>query len=102
MLLNAVLASVADSMKIAEAPGASEVTPDIGTETLAELELSSMVQSVRFAVVPPRLVTSNQSLASVLLPLDHGATSEMTTWVDPLEAASIASTYSPSSRAPIA
>ncbi len=40
-------------------------------------ELSSIFQPVTFTADTPVLVNSNQSAPSELLPLDHGATSEM-------------------------
>src|SRR5262249_53456376 len=65
------------SMKIAERPGASDVTPRSATAVPKERESSSIFQPVRSTVVLPKFVTSHQSARSVAgeLPLDHGAPS---------------------------
>src|SRR5215475_1779813 len=65
-------------MKITDSPGAMLVIPLSATDDPKELELSSMRQPVMFAAAVPTFVTSNQSSPTGLLPLDQGATSEMT------------------------
>ena len=55
------------------------VMPLSATAEAKESELSSTFQPVMSMAVDPRFVTSNQSAATGLLPLDHGATSEMKT-----------------------
>ena len=64
-------------MKITDSPGAMVVTPFSGTAAANDSELSSIFQPVMSTAAPPMLVTSNQSAPTGLLPLDHGATSEM-------------------------
>ena len=63
------------SMKITDSPGAILVMPFSATEAANEPELSSIFQPVMSALVALVLVTSNQSAATGLLPLDQGATS---------------------------
>jgi hypothetical protein len=65
------------SMKMTDSPGAIWVIPLRGTECAKLLWLSSILQPVMSTVVAPPLVTSNQSSPNTLLPLDHGATSEI-------------------------
>src|SRR5262245_47591071 len=68
---------LAVSRKITDSPALIVVMPFRATEAAKEPELSSILQAVismSWAVV---LVTSNQSAATGLLPLDQGATSEM-------------------------
>jgi len=73
------VAGLALSIKITDSPGAMLVMPFKATAEPKEFELSSIFQPLMFAAAVPVLVTSNQSAASAagLLPLDHGATSEM-------------------------
>src|SRR5262249_53086033 len=66
------------SRKITDSPGAILVMPFSATDEPNEFELSSIFQPLIIAVAVPTLVTSNQSAATGLLPLDHGETSEMT------------------------
>ena len=73
-----VAARSAVSMKITDSPGAMLVTPLSVTAVANASELSSTFQPVMLTGVEPELVTSNQSAPTGLLPLDHGATSEMT------------------------
>src|SRR5262245_3488492 len=65
------------SMKMTDSPGAMLVIPFKDTAAAKEFELSSIFQPVIFTAVEPVFVTSNQSAPTGLLPLDHGATSEM-------------------------
>ena len=65
------------SMKMTDSPGAIVVTPFSASDEPKENELSSTRQPEMFAAAVPTLVTSNQSSPTGLLPLDHGATSEM-------------------------
>src|SRR5215471_20234531 len=65
------------SMKITDSPGAMLVMPFSATDDPKEFELSSIFQPLMTWAAVPILVTSNQSAATGLLPLDHGATSEM-------------------------
>src|SRR5262245_41793670 len=62
---------------MADSPGASWVTPLIGTALLRSCELSSIFQPVRVADTAPTVVSSNQSTAYwlPLAPLLHGETS---------------------------
>ena len=64
-------------MKITDSPGAMLVMPFSGTAPAGDSELSSIFQPVMTAADAPMFVTSNQSAPTGLLPLDHGATSEM-------------------------
>src|SRR5215813_11923030 len=75
--------AVAVSMKITDSPGAMLVTPFNGTDTANEFELSSIVQPTRLTDAVPKLVTSNQSRASGLLPLDQGAASVIARLIGP-------------------
>src|SRR5882757_5119756 len=59
----------------AECPGARLVTPSIASDEAKEAWLSFIRQPVRSTLVVPTLVSSNQSAATGLLPLLHGATS---------------------------
>src|SRR6185436_5356302 len=74
------------SRKITDSPGAMLVMPFNSTAVLKERESSSTLQPTMFAVAVPIFVTSNQSTARLgrLLPLDHGATSEMMSEAVPL------------------
>ena len=65
-------------MKITDSPGAMLVMPFRATAVAKEFELSSIFQPAMFTALAPVFVTSNQSAPTGLLPLDHGATSEMT------------------------
>src|SRR5215212_130119 len=65
-------------MKITDSPGAMLEIPASGTATPNDAELSSIFQPVMSMAVSLTLVTSNQSAATGLLPLDQGATSEIT------------------------
>ena len=65
-----------DSKKITDSPALIVVIPLIGTEDAKELELSSIFHPVMVTAVVPVLVNSNQSAATGLFPLDHGATSD--------------------------
>src|ERR1700759_3650691 len=77
--MNAVTCAGPPSRKIADSPGAS-APPPFSATALAKLnELSSIFQVERSADTVPVLVTSNQSAATGLLPLDQGATSVMRT-----------------------
>ena len=64
-------------MKITDSPGPMLVTPFKGTAATGDSELSSTFHPVTSTGAAPMLVTSNQS-APTGLPLDHAATSEMT------------------------
>src|SRR5215831_18500911 len=70
-------------MKITDSPGAMLVTPFRGTETANEFELSSIVQPTRLTADVPKFVTSNQSRATGLFPLDQGAASVMARLIGP-------------------
>ncbi len=65
------------SMKMTDSPGAIVVIPLRGTEAAKLSWLSSILQPVISTAVAPPFVTSNQSSAKGLSPLDHGATSEI-------------------------
>src|SRR5262245_47368564 len=65
------------SRKITDSPGAMLVMPFRATAAANEFELSSIFQPAIFTGAGPVFVTSNQSAPTGLLPLDHGATSEM-------------------------
>jgi hypothetical protein len=69
------------------------VTPFNGTDTANEFELSSIVQPIKLTDDVPKFVTSNQSAASGLFPLDQGAASVMARLIAPLWAGVIASVY---------
>src|SRR5262245_53838454 len=69
--------AVLPSMKITDDPAGMLVTPRRATEAANEPELSSMRQPVISTSNAVVLVTSNQSAPTGLLPLDHGAASEM-------------------------
>src|SRR5450432_565757 len=84
---------LAVSMKITDSPALMLATPFNGTETANELELSSMVQPTRLTDEVPKFVSSNQSDASGLLPLDQGAASVIARLIAPLAAAVIARVY---------
>src|SRR5439155_23596178 len=58
-------------------PGAMLPTPLSGTAAANDSELSSIFQPVMSTAAPPTFVASNQSAWTGLLPLAHGATSEM-------------------------
>ena len=77
MKLAIVVPGVAVSRKITDSPAAMLVMPFSATAEANASELSSIFQPVMSTAVPPMFVTSNQSAATGLLPLDHGATSEM-------------------------
>lgn len=77
--LATVSAGAADSTKMTDSSGAIVVTPFKATALANAPELSSTFQPVMSSAVAPLLVTSNQSAPTGLLPLDHGATSEMVT-----------------------
>src|SRR5262249_15242442 len=64
-------------MKITDSPGAMLAMPVNATAEPKDLESSSIFHPVMSTAALPILVTSNQSAASGLLPLDQGATSEM-------------------------
>ena len=64
-------------MKITDSPGAMLVMPFSGTAAAGDSELSSIFQPVMSTGDAPMFVTSNQSAPTGLLPLHHGATSEM-------------------------
>ena len=66
-------------MKMTDSPAAMLVTPASATELANVFELSSMRQPEMLTASAPILVSSNQSRPKGLLPLDHGATSEITT-----------------------
>src|SRR5262245_18594158 len=68
---------VLPSMKITEARAGMLVTPRSGTDTADEFELSSIRQPEMLMAVEALFVTSTQSALNGLLPLDHGATSQM-------------------------
>src|SRR5215470_11064497 len=84
---------VAVSMKTTDSPGAMLVTPLSGTETANEFELSSIVQPTRLTDEVPKFVTSNQSAATGLFPLDQGAASVIARLIAPLEAGVIVRVY---------
>ena len=65
------------SIKMTDSPGSMLVIPFRATDAAKEPELSSILQPVMSATKAVLFVTSNQSAARGLLPLDHGATSEM-------------------------
>src|SRR5262249_57194263 len=65
------------SMKITDSPGAILLTPAKGTAAAKLCELSSIFQPRTSTGVAPTFDSSNQSAPTGLLPLDHGATSEM-------------------------
>ena len=65
-------------MKITDSPGAMPAMPLSATAVANAFELSSILQPVMFTALVPVFVTSNQSAPTGLLPLLHGATSEMT------------------------
>src|SRR5262249_7136678 len=92
-----VLAASSDelavSMKITDSPGLMLATPFKGTETANEFELSSIVQPSRLTDEVPKFVTSNQSDASGLFPLDQAAASVMARLIWPPAAAVIARVY---------
>ena len=64
-------------MKITDSPAAILLMPLKATAASKLSELSSNFQPLMSMVLLPRLVISNQSAVSGLLPLDQGATSEM-------------------------
>ena len=108
MLRNVALvaARLAVSRKITDSPGAIVVMPFSATAAAAEPELSSIFQPVMSIAKPVVLVTSNQSAATGLLPLDQGATSETNSLPavpgEPISAASFAATNAPFSPAALA
>src|SRR5262249_6796970 len=65
------------SMKITDSPAAMLAMPFNAMADPKDLESSSIFHPVISTAALPRFVTSNQSAASGLFPLDHGATSEM-------------------------
>src|SRR5215471_15363202 len=73
----AVVDGEAVSMKMTDSPGPMDVMPVSATEFANRFESSSIRQPVMSMAAGVVLVTSNQSAASGLLPLDQGATSEM-------------------------
>src|SRR5262245_38256997 len=89
MLLNAaaLAARLLVSMRMIDSPGAMLGRPLIGTAEAKLKELSSIFQPVMSAGAVPMFVTSNQSAPRELLPLDHGATSEMMSCAAPPVAA---------------
>src|SRR5262245_34947465 len=98
--LTLVLVSELVSRKITDSPGAMLVIPLIGTEAAKDCVLSSTFQPVMSTGVGPMLESSNQSAATMgLLPLDQGATSEMTTLLpipgEPISLVSFAATNAP-------
>src|SRR6202012_1201753 len=73
---NAVAVAAVPSTNTAEPPGARLVTPSRGAAPEKPAAwLSIIFQPVRSTLVVPTLVSSNQSAATTLLPLPHGATS---------------------------
>jgi hypothetical protein len=64
-------------MKMTLSPALMDVMPFNAKERAKAFELSSTLQPVISIADVVVLVTSNQSAATELLPLDHGATSEM-------------------------
>ena len=73
----ATVAAEAVSMKMTDSPAPMLVMPFSATDRPKEPLLSSIFQPVMSMAWLVELVTSNQSAATGLLPLDHGATSEM-------------------------
>ncbi len=67
------------STKIADLPGASEVTPFSATAVANDGALSSIFHPVRSTVVVPVLVSSHQSALYVALLLVNGETSVIAT-----------------------
>src|SRR5262249_40488570 len=65
-------------MKMTDSPGAMDVMPFSATEFANRFESSSIRQPEISTAAGPVFVTSNQSAMSGLLPLDQGATSEIT------------------------
>src|SRR4051794_38312304 len=65
-------------MKMTDSPGAMLVMPLRGTAEPKDAELSSTFHPAMLMAASLTLVTSNQSAENGLLPLDHGAISEMT------------------------
>src|SRR5262245_11961476 len=89
-------------MKITDSPGAMLAMPFKATAAAKDSELSSIFQPARSTALPPTFVTSNQSAPTGLLPLDHGATSEMISLPagpivpgDPISLASFAAANAP-------
>src|ERR1700759_1049540 len=70
------------SISTADSPGARLVTPSHGTDEAKDAWLSLIRQPVMSTLVVPTLVSSNQSAATGLLPLLHGATSVIATCAD--------------------
>src|SRR5882757_1710940 len=66
----------------ADCPGARLLTPSSGTAEEKSAWLSFIFQPVRSTLAAPTLVSSNQSAATGLLPLLHGATSVTATCAD--------------------
>ena len=65
------------SMKMTDSPGAMLVMPFRVAAPTKDCESSSVFQPVIFTAVARVFVTSNQSAATGLFPLDQGATSEI-------------------------
>src|SRR5262245_14871593 len=87
------------SMKMTDSPGAMLVMPLRGTAAANDCELSSIFQPEIFTAKAVGFVTSSQSAPTGLLPLDHGATSEMnnlpTVPGEPISLASLVATMAP-------
>src|SRR5262245_35731404 len=87
------------SMKMTDSPGAMLVMPLSAAAAANDCELSSIFQPEIFTANAVVFVTSNQSAPTGLLPLDHGATSEMnnlpTVPGEPISFASVAATKAP-------
>ena len=69
--------AVGDSKKITDSPALIVVMPPIVTDEANEFELSSIFHPVMVTADVPVFDNSNQSAATGLLPLDHGATSDI-------------------------
>ncbi len=72
------------SISTADSPGARLVAPSHGTAEAKDAWSSLIRQPVRSTLVVPTLVSSNQSAATGLLPLLHGATSVTATCAEEL------------------
>src|SRR5262245_37007093 len=66
-------------MTTTDSPALMLVIPARATAAAGDPELSSIFQPVMSTANAVPFVTSNQSAATGLFPLDHGATSEMNT-----------------------
>src|SRR5262249_40409883 len=86
------------SRKITDSPGAILAMPLRGAAA-NDCELSSLFQPEIFTACAVVFVTSNQSAPTGLLPLDHGATSEMNSLPivpgEPISLASLNATMPP-------